>query len=165
MDERRAETRAYADGTLPIERFLSEGCSDHATDIVAGMWSGAGQVFRVNTPNRRAVGNLPDDAFLELACHLDLACVQPLAVGEIPIGVRGLIQRILDCHSVTADAAAACDRGLLHRAGALDPLTVNLADMRACLDAMLEASRDALPPAWFTSSTPAAALVGSAVAS
>jgi alpha-galactosidase/6-phospho-beta-glucosidase family protein len=160
MDARRAETRAYADGTLPIERFIAEGGPDHATDIIAGMWSGAGQAFRVNTPNRGAVPNLPDDAFLELACHLDLARVQPLAVGEVPIGVRGLIQRVLDCHAVTADAAAACDRALLLRAGALDPLTVNLADMRACFDELLMASRDALPAAWF----PGQAIARSALA-
>lgn len=149
MDEDREITRAYADGRRPITQFIAEGRGDHATDIIASMWGGLGRVFRVNTRNRGAVSNLPPDAFLELACHLDLQHCQPLHVGEIPVGVRGLCQRVLDAHEITADAAVACDRRLLLRAFAADPLTVNLRDNERMADALLAAEREALPAAWF----------------
>jgi len=149
MDERWAETVAYAKGEKPIADFVASGKSDHATDIIESMWGGLGKVFRVNTTNRGAVPNMPDDAFLELASHLDMGHCQPLAVGELPVGVRGLCQRILDCHEVTADAAVACDRELLLRACALDPIMPNLEDNRLMVDELLEAERDALPEAWY----------------
>lgn len=151
MDEYRAVTRAYADGTRPIEQFVKEGGGDHATDIVESMWGGMGKVFRVNTPNRGAVTNMPADAFLELASHVDMARVQPLPVGDIPVGVRGLCQRVLDCHEITADAAVACDRSLLLRACAMDPIMPNLVDNEKMVDELLEAQRDGLPAAWYGS--------------
>jgi alpha-galactosidase len=149
MDEYREVTRAYADGKKPIEQFVAEGRGDHATDIVESMWGGLGRVFRVNTRNHGAVTNMPDDAFLELACHLDLQHCQPLHVGEIPVGVRGLCQRVLDSHEITADAAVACDRRLLLRAFATDSITVNLRDNERMADELLAAERDGLPAAWF----------------
>lgn len=149
MDERWAETVAYAEGKKPIAQFIAEGKSDHATDIVESMWGGLGKMFRVNTPNRGAVDNMPADAFLELASHVDMSCVQPLHVGPLPVGVRGLCQRILDCHEVTADAAVACDRELLLRACALDPIMPNLSDNEKMVDDLLAAEREALPAAWY----------------
>jgi alpha-galactosidase/6-phospho-beta-glucosidase family protein len=148
MDAHWEANRAYADGRRPIAELLTKGCGDHATDIVESMWGGLGRVFRVNTRNRGAVPNMPDDAFLELACHLDMATLQPLHVGPVPSGVRGLCQRILDCHEATADAATHCDRGLLLRACALDPIMTNLGDNRAMVEELLAAEREALPAAW-----------------
>lgn len=148
MDERWAETCAFANGSKPIAEFIAKGVGDHATDIIESMWGGLGRTFRVSTPNRGAVTNMPADAFLELASHLDMGGIQPLHVGEIPSGVRGLCQRILDCHEATADAAATCDRGLLQRACALDPIMPNLVDNRLLIDELLDLEREALPAAW-----------------
>ena len=149
MDAYWAVNQAYADGSRPITELIAKGVGDHATDIVESMWGGLGKVFRVNTRNRGAVSNMPADAFLELASHLDLGGVQPLHVGEIPSGVRGLCQRILDCHEATADAAAACDRGLLLRACALDPIMPNLVDNQRIVAELLDLEREALPAAWY----------------
>jgi len=149
MDEAWATTQAYATGDRPIEEFITQGSGDHATDIIESMWGGLGKVFRVNTTNRGAVPNMPDDAFLELASHLDMKHCQPLAVGELPVGVRGLCQRILDSHELTADAAVACDRNLLLRACASDPIMPNLIDNEKICDELLERERDALPAAWY----------------
>jgi len=150
MAEHMAQNRKWAEGEAPIETFMEGGRSDHATDIIESMWGGLGKVFRLNTPNRGAVPNMPDDAYLELASHVDLERVQPLPAGPLPTGVRGLAQGILDAHELTADAAAACDRDLLLRAFACDPIVNNLADARAMIAELLEAERDALPAGWFS---------------
>ncbi|MEJ5199114.1 MAG: BTAD domain-containing putative transcriptional regulator, partial [Anaerolineae bacterium] len=47
----------------------------------------------------------PDDAFLELRCHVDMNGPQPLPVGPFPRGALALQYQVLDTHELTAEAA------------------------------------------------------------
>lgn len=149
MDAKWAETEAASQGGEALATFIGKQRPDHATDIIASMWADRGQVFRVNTTNRGAVPNMPDDAFLELASHLDMGHCEPLRMDPLPVGIRGLCQRILDSHEITADAAVSFDRATLLRACATDPVMPSLEDNEAICDELLVACREVLPEAWY----------------
>jgi alpha-galactosidase len=142
------EVDAYILGAEPIETFIEKTGPDHATDIIEGMWAGLGRPFFINTANRGAVTNMPDDAFLEMLCDVSMEAVTPRPVGDAPVGLRGLWQQVLDTHELTARAAVECDRELLYRAFLCDPLVSSLADSRAMIEELLEAEAGVLPEEW-----------------
>lgn len=149
MAEQWKETAAFADDRLPIADFFAKGKGDHATDIVESMWGGLGKKFYVNTANRGAVSNMPDDAFLELRSELDMNGPRPLPAVPLPHGVLGLTQQVLDTHELTVEAAVSCDRRILLRALACDPIVNNLGDAKRIMEELLDAERDHLPAKWF----------------
>ena len=139
----------FVSGKIPISEYMTTFGPDHATDIIESMVGNLGKPFYVNTPNRGAVTNMADDAFLELCCDVDMDGPHPRTVGEMPAGLHGLQQQVLDAHELTAEAVATCSRALLRRAMLTDPLTSSIADADAIIEALLEAERDALPGCWF----------------
>ena len=92
---------------------------------------------------------MADDAFLELLCDVDMDGPSPRPVGEMPRGLRGLQEQILDTHELTAEAVFRADFALLRRALMTDPLTSAIADADAILRELLAAEREALPDHWF----------------
>ncbi len=149
MRERMDETKEYAAGKKPTGEFIEKGAGDHATDVIESMWGGLGQPFFVNTANRGAVTNMADDAFLELRCDLDMHGPRPRRVGELPRGVLGLTQQVLDTHELTAAAGATFDRSLVLRALATDPIVNNLGDARRIMDELFEREREVLHENWY----------------
>ncbi|MFC1997077.1 glycoside hydrolase family 4 [Chloroflexota bacterium] len=151
--ERHAEmwqqVDAFISGEIPIGDFMVIFGPDHATDIIETMVGGIGKPFYINTSNNGAVANMADDAFLELLCDIDMDGPQPRPVGEMPRGLRGLQEQVLDAHELTAEAVATCDRGLLRRAMLTDPLLSSITDADAIVRELLDAERDALPACWF----------------
>jgi len=148
MDEEWKVTEAWADGSRPISEFTDNGKIDHATDIIESMWGNLGKTFIVNTANRGAVPNMADDAFLELPCKLSMDEVTPLPAMEMPRGLLGLEQQVLDSHELTVQAAVSCDRQILLQAMLVDPIINNIADARNCMEELLEAQSDVLPDGW-----------------
>ncbi len=137
----------FISGAQPISEFMTTFGPDHATDIIENMVGNLGQPFYINTYNRTAVSNMADDAFLELLCDVDMDGPRPRPVGEMPRGVRGLSELVLDTHELTAEAIVKADYALLRRAMMTDPLTNSIAD--AILRDLLAAERDALPDHWY----------------
>jgi len=139
----------FVSGKIPISEYMASFGPDHATDIIENMVGGLGKPFYINTFNEGAVTNMSDDAFLELLCDIDMDGPRPRPVGEMPTGLHGLQQQVLDTHELTAEAVATCDRSLLRRAMLTDPLTSSIADADAIVKELLEAERDVLPACWF----------------
>lgn len=149
MAEAWTATEDFASGATPVDEFLKTVHDDHATDIIESMWGGFGKAFYINLPNRGAVTNLPDDAFLELRSDIDMQGPRPQPLGELPRGVLALQHQLLDTHELTAEAAASGDRTILRRAMLTDPICNNICDADACIAELLEAERDALPAFWY----------------
>jgi alpha-galactosidase len=152
MAEAWQVTEEYARGQRTVDEFLAAVHDDHASDIIESMWGGLGKVFFINTANRGAIPNLPDDAILELRCHVDMSGPQPLPVGPFPRGALALQQQVIDTHELTAEAAATGDRAILRRAMLTDPICNNIADADACIADLLEAERDVLLGYWYEES-------------
>jgi len=143
------KTRQWAGGKLSVRNFLKEIGNDHATDIIENMWGGLGKPFFINSFNRGAVTNMPDDAFLELRCDIDMNGPRPQPVGDLPRGILGMEHLVLDTHELTAAAAVTGDRGLLKRAMLTDPICNNIPDADACVRDLLAAEKDVLPSYWY----------------
>ncbi len=144
------EVDGYNLGVETMDTFFEKHGPDHATDIIETMWAGLAKPFFINTANAGTVPNMPEDAFLELLCDVNMDGPAPRPVGDAPVGLRGLWQQVLDTHELTARAAVEQDRDLLLRAFVCDPLVSSLADARALMGELLEAEKDALPDGWFT---------------
>ena len=105
--------------------------------------------FYINTFNNGAVTNMSEDAFLEVLCKVNRDGPKSLKTGEMPRGVRGMQELILDTHELTAEAAAKCSLPLLRRAMMTDPLVCSISDADAIIKELLEAEKDILPEAWY----------------
>lgn len=151
--ERHAEmwrqVDSFVSGATPIAEFDRIMGPDHATDVIENMVGNLGKPFYINTANQGAVTNMNDDAFLELLCDIDMDGPRPRPVGEMPRGLRGLQEVVLDAHELTAEAVATCNPALLRRALLTDPLVNSIADADALIKELLEAEREALPACWF----------------
>lgn len=143
------QVEGFVSGSTPIGQYMTTLGPDHATDIIENMVGNLGKPFYVNTANRGAVTNMADDAFLELLCDVDMGGPRPRPVGEMPRGLLGLQQQVLDTHELTAEAVAKCDRTLLRRAMLTDPIVNSIADADAIIRELLEVEREALPNCWF----------------
>ena len=143
----------FISGATPISQYMNSFAPDHATDIIENMVGDLRRPFYINTPNRGAVGNMADDAFLELLCDVDMEGPRPRPVGEMPRGLRGLSEQVLDTHELTAEAIVKADYSLLRRAMMTDPLTNSIADADAILRDLLAAEREALPDHWYEAVT------------
>lgn len=139
----------FIGGTTPINQYMSTFGPDHATDIIENMVGGLGKPFHINTYNRGAVTNMADDAFLEILCDVTMDGPKPRHVGEMPRGIRGMQELILDTHELTAEAIVKQDFTLLRRAMMTDPLTNSIADTDAILRELLDAEKDILPDHWY----------------
>ena len=148
MKEAWAKTEKLANGETPIEDFLKLSHGDHATDIIEGMWGDLKKPFFINSPNKGAVKNMPDDAFLELECEIDMNGPKPKPFGIMPRGLLGLEMQVLDTHELTAEAAVTCERSTLLKAMCTDPIVNNIGDAGNIMNELLIAEKDALPAAW-----------------
>lgn len=140
---------SFVNGKTPISSYMRTFGPDHATDIIESMVGSLGKPFYVNIPNRGAVSNMNDDAFLELLCDVDMNGPKPRPVGEMPRGLRGMQEIILDTHELTAEAIVKCDYTLLRRAMMTDPLVTSIADADRILQELLMLEKDALPAGWY----------------
>jgi alpha-galactosidase len=143
------EIDQFISGAVPISEFLTRYGADHATDIIENMVGNLGKRFYINTYNDGAVPNMADDAYLELLCDLDMNGPKPIAVGDMPRGLRAIQETVLDTHELTAEAVAKGDRNLLRRALLIDPLTNSIADTEAIIEELLDAERDIIPQHWY----------------
>ena len=140
---------SFISGETPISTYKAIMGPDHATDIIENMVGNLNKPFYVNVPNNGAVTNMNDDAFLELLCDIDMNGPKPRPVGEMPRGIRGMQEVILDTHELTAEAIIKGDYTLLRRAMLSDPLVTSIADADAILKELLDIERDILPEGWY----------------
>jgi len=138
----------YNSGKVNIAEFDTEFGSDPATDMIESMWGNLGKSFFINTNNNGAVTNMADDAFLELYCDLSMEGAKPHAVGQMPRGIRGMCEVILDTHELTAQAVHDRDRNLLRRAFLTDPLTNSIGDTEQLIDELIERELEAIGDHW-----------------
>lgn len=140
---------SFITGKTPIGEYMSTFKPDHATDIIENMVGKLGKPFYVNTFNQGAVTNMNNDSFLELCCDVTMDGIKPYPVGDMPRGIRGMCELILDTHELTAEAIAERSFAKLRRAMMTDPLISSIGDADNIIKELLEQERDALPKFWY----------------
>jgi alpha-galactosidase/6-phospho-beta-glucosidase family protein len=148
-DEMWEQIDEFISGARPISEYRTTFKPDHATDIIENMVGNLGKHYYINTQNRGAVTNMNDDAFLELCCEVSLDGIKPLPVGEMPRGIRGMQELVLDTHELTAEAVVERSFDKLRRAMLTDPLVNSIADADQIIKELLEQERDVIPACWY----------------
>ncbi|SEO63828.1 alpha-galactosidase [Amphibacillus marinus] len=148
-DEMWEQIDQFINGSIPISEFMATFGPDHATDIIESMVANTKKKFFINTVNQGAVTNMADDAFLELLSEVSMEGVTPQAVGEMPRGVRGMQELILDTHELTAEAVIEGSRVKLRRAMLTDPLVNSIADADQIIEELLALEADVIPSHWY----------------
>lgn len=119
--------------------------SDTACSIISAIYNDKKEIHVVNTLNRGATPDLPDDAVIETNAVIDKQGAQPLAYGRLPTRIRGLIQSVKAFEELTVDAAISGDRHTALQALAAHPLVPSVAIAENILNDYLAANRDFLP--------------------
>lgn len=127
--------------------------SDAAIRLISSIYNDKQDIQPVNTQNRGAIANLPYDSAVEVSCVITKDGPRPIAVGELPVAVNGLVQQIKSFERISAEAAVTGRYDLALLAMTINPLVPSDVRAKEVLDEMLEAHRDYLPQ--FFSATPA----------
>lgn len=139
----------FLSGKRPITDYMKSFGPDHATDIIENMVGHLGKRFFINTLNNGAVTNMNDDAFLELLCEVNMDGIKPLHVGEMPRGIRGMQELVLDTHELTAEAVVERSFTKLRRAMLTDPLVNSIHDADMMIKELLELEKEVIPGYWY----------------
>jgi alpha-galactosidase len=121
---------------------------EFAAPIIDSMVTGTKRVVYGNVRNGDLVQNLPADACVEVACEVDRNGVRPLRFGALPPACAALNQVQITVQRLAVEAAMTGDRGLVHAAVALDPLTSavqTLPKIHEMAERMLDAEAPWLP--------------------
>jgi 6-phospho-beta-glucosidase len=150
---KQIETRLlaeYADPKLSEKpQLLTQrgggGYSDVAFAAMLAIQHNSSDRQVVQVLNQGAVDGIPDDASMELACLVDATGPHPIRIGEIPLGIRGLIQVVKGYESLTVEAAVKGSWQLALQALMSHPLVPAWDVAKPLMEQLLEANRPWLP--------------------
>jgi alpha-galactosidase len=137
-----------------VEAFASlhdvKRSSEYGAQIIHAMETDTPTRIYGNVPNRGLIENLPDEACVEVPALVDGQGVQPTQIGRIPPHLAALMQTNINVQTLTVEALLTGNREHVHHAAMLDPHTaaeLDLKQIRALVDALLEAHGDMIPQA------------------
>jgi len=119
--------------------------SEAACNLIHSIYNDKRDIQPVNVRNNGAIASIPDDSAVEVNCVITKEGPIPLAVGDLPVAVRGLVQQIKSFERVAAEAAVTGDYHLALLAMTINPLVPSDGVAKQILDEMLEAHKDYLP--------------------
>jgi len=119
--------------------------SDAACSLIHSLYTNKGDIQPVNVRNHGAIASIPPDSAVEVNCVITKEGPKPIAVGDLPVAVRGLVQQIKSFERVAAEAAVTGDYHTALVAMTINPLVPSDTIAKQLLDEMLEAHREHLP--------------------
>ncbi len=109
-----------------------------ALDVIEGLLSPRPRREVVNTQNRGAIPEVPDDAVVEVRADLSSFGVVPVATGPLPEEVLGLLRQVKSYERLTVEAAITRSRGKALAALLANPLVRTLEKARLVLQDLIE---------------------------
>lgn len=119
--------------------------SDAAVRLIHSIYTDRRDIQPVNTMNNGAIASLPYDSAIEISSVITKDGPKPLAIGDLPVAVRGLVQQIKSFERVAAEAAVTGDYNTALLAMTINPLVASDITGKKILDEMLEAHKVHLP--------------------
>jgi 6-phospho-beta-glucosidase len=116
-----------------------------ALDVMDAIFNDRNEVWPVNTTNRGALPDFPDDLVVEVPGYVDRYGVTPLPQERLPRHVVGLVKMLGEYQALAAEAAWHGTRRDAVRALASNPLCLSLGKAEAIYDEMAAAHRAYLP--------------------
>ncbi|AMO57596.1 diacetylchitobiose-6-phosphate hydrolase [Endozoicomonas montiporae] len=119
--------------------------SDVSLNLVDALYNDTGAINVVNTMNKGAISNLPDDAVVEISSVIDSAGAHPLSQGRLPENQIGLASSVKAYEQLAIDAAVKGDYGMALQALVANPLIPSAKVAKLILNDILEQNADYLP--------------------
>ena len=151
LEEWSARHREHGSGESsidPSEATISRS-DEYAARIIHSIETGKRRRLNLNVTNEtNAIGNLQDDAFVEVPALVDGTGIHPMSVGDLPEQLAALNRTNLNVQRLAVEASLTGDRETLYRAMKLDPLTaasISLDEIESMTDDLLVANSEYLP--------------------
>jgi alpha-galactosidase len=139
----RARLAAVVAGTVPPAPAPS---GERAIPIIVALANGGSQhELSVNIPNRGCIGNLSDDAIVEVPGLVAGGRVLGVQVGDLPRGIAAMLAQQIEIQELVVEAAVTGSRTLALQALLLDPVIHSYAQAEHTLDDLLVAQAAYLP--------------------
>ena len=133
------------DQSRPLE---VEKSNEYAAAIIHGMVTGTNHLIYGNVRNNGLIDNLPGNAAVEVACHVDHNGIQPIRFGRVRPQLAAIMRWQINVQEMTVEAALTGRRDHVYQAAMLDPHTaaeLSLDQIRKLCDAMIAAHGNYLP--------------------
>ena len=127
---------------------LCEKSVEYAARIISSVVTGTPDVIYGNVLNRNLIGNLPENACVEVPCDVGRSGLTPRRVDDLPAHLAGLIQTNITVQQLTVDAIVTGRREAVYHAAMLDPHTsaeLNLDQIWHMVDELLDAHQGWIP--------------------
>jgi 6-phospho-beta-glucosidase len=120
-----------------LERRGGAYYSEAATQLVASLSTGAGDVQVVDVPNEGTLEGLADDDVVEVPARILASGPAPLEQAPLAPELLGLVQHVAAYERLAAAAAISGDRTLVHKALLAHPLIGQVPQADELVDALL----------------------------
>ncbi|GEN56377.1 6-phospho-beta-glucosidase [Halolactibacillus alkaliphilus] len=119
--------------------------SDVACNLMESIFNDRGDIQTVNTLNNGTIASLSRESVIEASCVITKEGPRPIAIGDLPVVVRGLVQQIKSFERMTIEAAVTGDYHTALLAMTINPLVPSDTIAKQILDDMLTAHKLFLP--------------------
>jgi len=119
--------------------------STAAVSLASAILNDKNELHIVNARNRGTIPCLPYDSAIETNCVVNRAGAHPLAIGDVPVEIRGLLQAVKAYEELTVKAGLEGSYTAALQALVAHPLVPSFTVAKGLLDRILEANREYLP--------------------
>jgi alpha-galactosidase len=133
------------DESKPMEVCRS---NEYAAAIIHSCVTGKSSVIYGNVRNSGLIENLPANAAVEVACHVDRNGIQPIRLGKVPVQLAAIMRSNINVQELAVTAALTGKKEHILHAAAMDPHTaaeLSLDEIAKLVDALIEAHGNFLP--------------------
>jgi len=128
-----------------LERRGGAYYSTLAVAIIAAIVNDKRELFIVNTRNRGAIPNMPDDVVVEVPCIIGANGASPLPTSPLPPEIGGLVQAVKAYELLAVEAGRQGSRRAATLAMLAHPLVPDYEAAAELLDVLMEANSAYLP--------------------
>ncbi len=136
------------DEILQNGEITHERSQEYASYIMEAIVTGNPYKIGGNVLNNGLIDNLPAEACVEVPCLVDGSGITPCKVGKLPTQLAAMNSSNIYAQLLTIEAAATLEKQYIYTAAMMDPHTgaeLNIKDIYAMVDELLEAHKDWLP--------------------
>ena len=119
--------------------------SDAACNLISSIYNDKKDIQVVNVKNNGANLDLPETAVIERNCIISKDGAKPLALGHMPLKIRGLVQLVKAYEQLTIQAGVYGDKEAALQALALHPLVPSANIAKAMLEELIQENIEFLP--------------------
>ncbi len=137
-----------ARGEEPIDESLFDrapGEHEQLLDIIKSVLADEGRIFSANVPNNGAVANVADEMVLEVPCVFQATGAYPLAIGEVPAWLAGILAQRHCVTELTVQAALNGCAKTFAQALLAEGMADSIAAAQRLADDLIKAQAEYLP--------------------